>query len=69
MGVMPKKNSHPSTALLPASRIPPRGATAPRGIGYGMSVKTANAPDRVRRLAIPVLSGPKVRYGLAAGGA
>jgi hypothetical protein len=54
MGVM-GINKAPSQATAPASRNMPRG-------GFAISVKRVNAPDRIRRMAIPAAQADQPRY-------
>lgn len=44
-----------SQATAPASRNMPRG-------GFAISVKRVNAPDRIRRMAVPVAQADQPRY-------
>lgn len=55
MGVMQGLKTGAAQATGPASRNMPRG-------GFNISVKRVNAPDRIRRMAIPVTPADQPRY-------
>jgi hypothetical protein len=59
MGVMMGVLKIGSAPSAPASRNTPRG-------GFNISVKRANAPDRVRTMAVPVASATSQPRYLAA---